>query len=161
MKSHSLLELDPKVTVTCFYLIYTPCLQIKTLDLLFSTLHFNFYLISISWLKKFLFSELFVKAGVLNLRRLNAIEVKVIKTFEHPEYVAPQVYFDVSLVVIEKVKETKCHRRWLLTVAESARPQFHFCDPRPQWQFSLAKLPSELELSVCSFICSISSRVIN
>ena len=56
-----------------------------------------------------------MKAGVLNLRRLNAIEVKVIKTFEHPEYVAPQVYFDVSLVVIEKVKETKCHK-WLLDI---------------------------------------------
>ena len=96
-------------------MIYTPCLQIKTLDLLFSTLQFNFYLISISRLKKFLFSELFVKAGVLNLRRLNAIEVKVIKTFQHPEYVAPQVYFDVSLVVIEKVKETKCHK-WLLDI---------------------------------------------
>ena len=53
-----------------------------------------------------------MKAGVLNLRRLNAIEVKVIKTFEHPEYVAPQVYFDVSLVVIEKVN-IKYHK-WIL-----------------------------------------------
>ena len=53
-----------------------------------------------------------MKAGVLNLRRLNAIEVKVIKTFEHPEYVAPQVYFDVSLVVIEKVNEAIFCHKW-------------------------------------------------
>ena len=46
--------------------------------------------------------DLFIQAGVLNLRSLGSTERRVIKTFEHPDYKPPQVYFDVSIAVLEK-----------------------------------------------------------
>ena len=48
------------------------------------------------------FSE-FVKAGVTNLKYAAAVERKIVKTVEHPDYKHPKVYFDVSLVILDKV----------------------------------------------------------
>ena len=46
--------------------------------------------------------KLVIQAGVLNLKKLGSTERKIIQTIEHPDYNPPQVYFDVSLVVLEK-----------------------------------------------------------
>ena len=48
-------------------------------------------------------SILFVQAGVLNLRKLDAIERRIVKTVSHPKYEKPKIYYDVALAVIDKV----------------------------------------------------------
>ena len=49
-----------------------------------------------------LFSD-YVLAGVTNLRERGAVERRIIKTVEHPDFKPPHVYFDVSLAVLDKV----------------------------------------------------------
>ena len=46
--------------------------------------------------------DLFIHAGVLNLRNLGSTERRIIQTIEHPNYNPPKVYFDVSIAVLEK-----------------------------------------------------------
>ena len=52
----------------------------------------------------FPFRELFIQAGVLNLRNLGAIERRIARTVEHPKYQPPFVYYDVSLAVLDEVR---------------------------------------------------------
>ena len=52
----------------------------------------------------FPFRELFIQAGVLNLRNLGAIERRIARTVEHPKYQSPFVYYDVSLAVLDQVR---------------------------------------------------------
>ena len=50
------------------------------------------------------FRELFIQAGVVDLRTLGAIEIRITKTVEHPKYQPPTVYYDVSLALLEQVR---------------------------------------------------------
>ena len=52
----------------------------------------------------FTFRELFIQAGVLNLRNLGAIERRIARTVEHPKYQSPFLYFDVSFAVLNKIR---------------------------------------------------------
>ena len=46
----------------------------------------------------------FIRAGVLNLRKLGSVERNILQTIEHPDYSAPQVYYDVAIIVLDEVQ---------------------------------------------------------
>ena len=46
----------------------------------------------------------FIRAGVLNLRKLGSVERNILQTIEHPDYSAPQVYYDVAIIVLDEVR---------------------------------------------------------
>ena len=46
---------------------------------------------------------LYIKARTLNLKKLDSVERRLIKTIPHPEYKDPKVYFDVALGIVDRV----------------------------------------------------------
>ena len=43
----------------------------------------------------------------MNLKSLGSIEREVIQAIVHPDYEAPKVYFDVALIILDKVQYRK------------------------------------------------------
>ena len=50
------------------------------------------------------FRELYIQAGVVDLRTLGAIEIRITRTVVHPKYQPPTVYYDVALAVLDQVR---------------------------------------------------------